>query len=212
MNFTQSQAHGLQWDNEIRTKVFGLPSCKNDTTKYDVITNDENISIKTSCNKKIDCGDILRFHALDKDKPTTILLIRYKQSSPTQKRINEIVEINYTEDLHKFLFGSITREILMEYVEMIKAIPHGIVSAEIKASYKQRKNELQKKHDMRINISPKVDSKGQRRVQCSIPKIDTLTVMSRTNESVVRGVEITQTIESTPRQRRNNVIKHVTMD
>ena len=100
----------------------------------------------------------------------------------------------------------------MEYVEMIKAIPHGIVSAEIKASYKQRKNELQKKHDMRINISPKVDSKGQRRVQCSIPKIDTLTVMSRTNESVVRGVEITQTIESTPRQRRNNVIKHVTMD
>ena len=32
-DFTQSQAHGLFWDSEIREKVFELPKCKNDTKR-----------------------------------------------------------------------------------------------------------------------------------------------------------------------------------
>ena len=66
-NFTQSQAHGLFWDNEIRVKVFQLPQCKNDTKKYDIeasenrFDSEENVSIKTSSNNNIDCGDICRF-------------------------------------------------------------------------------------------------------------------------------------------------------
>ena len=58
-DFTQSQAHGLFWDNEIREKVFGLASCKNDTKKYDICCTEnkfnptENVSIKTSPNNNI---------------------------------------------------------------------------------------------------------------------------------------------------------------
>lgn len=60
---------------------------------------------------------------------------------------------------------------------------------------------------MRINISPKVDSHKQRRVQCSIPKINKLFedypefIISKTTESVVRGILITNEIQSGPRNR-----------
>ena len=84
-NFTQSQSHGLYWDNEIRVKVFGLDQCINDTKKYDIDASEnkfdpsENVSIKTSSNNNIDCGDILRFFNGDFSKKYTIILIRYTQ-------------------------------------------------------------------------------------------------------------------------------------
>ena len=77
-DFTQSQAHGLFWDSEIREKVFELPKCKNDTKKYDICSEEnkfnslENISIKTSSNNNIDCGDILRFYNGDFTNKYTI--------------------------------------------------------------------------------------------------------------------------------------------
>ena len=60
---------------------------------------------------------------------------------------------------------------------------------------------------MFINISPKVDSKSQRRVQCSIPKIEKVfemfpdIVISRTTVPIVRNVQITSKIQSTSRVR-----------
>ena len=211
-DFTQSQSHGLFWDNEIREKVFGLPSCKNDTKKYDISCSEnkfdpsENISIKTSSNNNIDCGDILRFFNGDFTNKYTIILIRYSQLED-KKIIKEIIELNYTIELRNYLFGSITEEILTNYVNTIKSIPHGNVSNDIKTTYKKLKNNLQMSHNMKINISPKVDSSSQRRVQCSIPKVDKLIeqfpeiLISRTNTSIVRGVAITSIINSRARKR-----------
>lgn len=206
-DFTQSQAHGLFWDNELREKVFGLPSCKNDTKKYDIccvenkFNSSENISIKTSSNSNIDCGDILRFFNGDFTNKYTIILIRYSQVKD-KKQIKEIIELDYTIDLRNYLFGSITEEILTNYVNVIKNIPRGSVSKDKKDDYKALKNGLQKMHNMKINISPKVDSKSQRRVQCSIPKLDKIMeefpeiVISRTSSAIVRGVSITSSINS----------------
>lgn len=210
--FTQSQSHGLFWDNEIRVKVFELNECVNDTKKYDIdhfenkFDPDENVSIKTSSNNNIDCSDILRFFNGDFSKKYTIILIRYAQDDQF-KCIKEIIEINYTQELRDFLFGTITEEILQQYVDMIKAIPHGKASDETKNHYKMKKNELQQQHNMFINISPKVDSKSQRRVQCSIPKVEQLfelfpaIIISRTTDSIIRNVQITSKIQSTPRIR-----------
>jgi len=211
-DFTQSQSHGLFWDSEIRQKVFGLPECKNDTYKFDVACEknkfnpNENISIKTSGNENIDCGDILRFFDRDDDASITIILVRYQQMQ-TQKRIKEIIEINYCKELKYILFGSITRSELESYVQFIRGIPNGIAVSETKNIYKLQKKNMQATHKMRINISPKVDSKNQRRVQCSIPKIDNLLeeypqfVMMRTYDHFVRGVKLTSEIDSAKRQR-----------
>lgn len=214
--FTQSQSHGLFWDSEIRETVFCLSACKNDTTKYDICCDKnkfnscENVSIKTSCNNNIDCGDILRFYNGDFINKYTIILIRYKQTTTT-KNIQEIIEIDYTEDLRNYLFGSVTEDILTTYVNTIKSIPHGQASTEIKNSYKLNKTHLQNVHNMHINISPKVDSNSQRRVQCSIPKCDNLfelfphLVISRTQLPVVRGITITRDLESGPRKRNEKI-------
>lgn len=213
-SFTQSQSHGLFWDSEIRQKVFGLPECKNDTQKFDVscdknkFNTQENISIKTSGNTNIDCGDILRFYDRDVSN-ITIILVRYNQTI-NQKEITEIIEINYSEELKQILFGSATRDVLDGYVQLVKNIPKGTASTETKNIYKVRKNEIQGEHNMRINISPKVDSNNQRRVQCSIPKIDELFeeypqfIISRTNEPKVRGIQLTSIIASNKRQRHKN--------
>lgn len=212
-NFTQSQAHGLFWDNEIRVKVFHLGQCKNDTKKYDIDASEnhfdpeENVSIKTSSNNNIDCGDICRFYDGSFSEKYTIMLLRYSQQGAF-KRIKEIIEINYCPELRDYLFGSITEAELHDYVSMIKAIPKGSVSDEVKNAYKARKNELQNAHNMKINISPKVDSGSQRRVQCSIPKVEQLLVrfpelvISRTNEAVIRGESISAQIQSAARTRK----------
>jgi hypothetical protein len=210
--FTQSQAHGLFWDSEIREKVFGLDPCKNDTKKYDICCNEnkfnasENISIKTTSANNIDCGDILRFFNGDFTNKYTIILLKYQQIGDT-KQIKDIIEIDYNIELKNYLFGSITEDILTQYVTAIKAIPHGPVSDDIKNTYKTLKNKLQKEHNMNINISPKVDSKTQRRVQCSIPRIDKLLllmphiIISRTPLAIIRGIYITSQIVSCARKR-----------
>jgi len=214
--FTQSQSHGLFWDSEIREKVFGLPACKNDTKKYDVCCSEnkfnssENISIKTSSNNNIDCGDILRFYNGDFENQYTIILIRYTQTGNV-KQIKEIIEIDYNMDLRNYLFGTITEPILNQYVTQIRSIPHGPVSEDIKKSYKSKKTDLQIKYNMKINISPKVDSKTQRRVQCSIPKVDDLLelfpqlIISRTVYPMIRDVLITGKIQSGIRVRKTKI-------
>jgi len=212
LKFTQSQAHGLFWDSEVRQIVFGLPACINDTTKYDVCcennkyNTNENISIKTSGNNNIDCGDILRFYDGDFDKKYTIILIRYKQNDDN-KNIREILEIDYNSKLRDILFGTIPKKMLEGYFNYIKNIPSGTVPEEIKKKYKDCKNKMQKEFNMKINISPKVDSHSQRRVQCSIPKIDKLFeefpefVISKTTEPIIRGIQITPVIKSPKRFR-----------
>jgi hypothetical protein len=211
-SFTQSQSHGLFWDSEIRQKVFGLPECKNDTQKYDVSCSknkfnpQENISIKTSGNSNIDCGDIMRFYDRDDETDITIILVRYEQIN-NKKKIKEIIEINYSDEMRNILFGSVTPDILNEYVQLIKNIPNGTVTEAIKKNYKEQKNKIQETYNMKINISPKVDSKKQRRVQCSITKIDKLLeeypqfIISRTTEPIIRGIHLTSIIDSDKRVR-----------
>ena len=208
LNFTQSQSHGLYWDNEIRTKVFGINACVNDTKKYDIdrkenkFDNTENISIKTYGNNTIDCGDILRFY----DNNCTIIAIKYDQIGEF-KVITKITEFRFTTELRDILFGTITKEILEEYVNYIKTINYGCVPSEIKREYKLKKNELQKKYNMRINISPKLDSNTQRRCQCAIPSIKKLFetypqfIITETNEPIVRGTQITGNLKSPKRIR-----------
>lgn len=215
-HFKQSQSHGLFWDDEIRVVVFDNPHCINDTTKYDIscgnnrFDKNENISIKTSGNDNIDCGDILRFYDLEPDVKLTIILIKYNQIGE-QKKISEIIEIDYNEKLRNILFGTIPKSELVEYVDFVKSIKKGTVDNSIKKQYKDYKQRLQTTYNMVINISPKVDSKNQRRVQCSIPKINKLLekyhefVLYRSTEAVVRGIPITSVISSGRRKRNHNV-------
>ena len=64
----QSQKHGFIWENEIRNIIFNKKEESNNTDKYDIITDTENISIKTTGSNTICCSDILRFFTYDFNK------------------------------------------------------------------------------------------------------------------------------------------------
>jgi hypothetical protein len=208
----QSQKHGFTFENIIRTKVFLLPEEKNDKNTHDInkalnrFNSNENISIKSSGGNGIECGDIFRFFNYDFKCLNTIIIVRYKQETGI-KKLAECIQLNYNMELHTFLFGSITNAVLDEYISYVKSIPKGC-SDEDKAQYDylSRKKDLQRIHTMNILISPKLDSKNQRRVQCRIPDIDKIIeefphlVISR-SKNIIRGVEMPDSIISSPRVR-----------
>ena len=213
----QSQKHGFTFENEVR-KIFGLKPESNDRNVHDIpcslnkFNTNENISIKTVGNTTICCGDILRFFSYDFSKKNTIIVIKYTQID-NQKIVESIYEIDYTSDMHQILFGDCTLQIIQEYVNMIKSIPHGRATAEVKKKYKIDKKNIETTNKMKIQINPKVDSKGQRRVQCSIPNFDSLLkdyiIYKSSSESPnkVRGELITSCIVSSKRKRNKKSVK-----
>ena len=214
----QSQKHGFVFENCIKETVFGIPYEKNNTDKYDVpcekncLNNNENISIKTTGGKGIDCSDIIRFYNYDFDKDNKIIVIKYFQCGD-DKTIKNIYEINYNKECHNLLFGNVPINELIDYVNFVKSIPPGEVSSDIKKDYKEKKKLLQSTYSMKIKISPKVDSKSQRRVQCSIPKFeellsDFIEYKSENNKpNVIRNKEIILSINSPKRKRNSKEIK-----
>jgi hypothetical protein len=214
----QSQHHGFYFENEIKSKVFHLNPNVNDTKKHDIecseniLNPNENISIKLTSGLNIDCGDIIRFYSYDFQYKNTIIVGFYNQVNENEKKIYQVMEIDYNEKFHNILFGNITLAEIKEYVDIIKSIPPGKINKTDK-KYLVLKKELQNKYNMYINISPKVDSKNQRRVQCSIPKIKDLlkrypefiTYNYSSYPLVIRNVIINENIQSYRRLRKKNI-------
>lgn len=201
----QVQKHGFMIENAIRVNAFDLCEEENDTNTHDIpkennkFDSNETISVKATVSNKIDCGDIIRFYDYDFNEKHTIMLITVKQVDGETKQITNIYEIDYSKELHNHLFGTISREELVDYVNSVKGIAAGKLTAEERdEKYKKQKKELQKKHQMKITVCPKVDSKNQRRVQCSINNFANLckdfikydSVQTAGASNVVRGKQI----------------------
>jgi len=205
MSYNQSQNAGFKFENIIKELVFQLEPETNNTDIHDVdhsrnrFNNNENISIKSTGSTTICCSDIIRFSNYDFSKINTIIVIKYNQQGDF-KIIEESYEINYTKELHIKLFGNLPRKIIDEYITKVKNIPHG-KQPEDKWWIKEAKK-MKTEHKMNITINPKIDSKTQRRVQCSIPNfIDLCDGYIKKNEipNVIRGVKIPMGIPSSKR-------------
>ena len=208
----QSQKHGFTYENNIKRNVFNLEPEINNIDKYDINCNNnkfnknENISIKCTKSNKIDCGSIERFYDYDFTKKNTIIVVQYKQVGQ-YKIIKKCYEIDYNEKCHKLLFGSLTKDIIKSYVKYITSIPHGKVDNNIKKEYKNKKKHIQEEYNCRITINPKVDSKTQRRVQCSITNFETLLkdyIIYKSQDeypNLIRECEIPLSIDSSIRKR-----------
>lgn len=152
-NYTQSQCHGFYFENEIRHNMFQLPKTKNDTKTHDILHNEnkynsnETISIKTTNSKMLCLGDMLRFYDYDFEKFIhTIIIIKYTNNNNMNK-ITEIIQINYTKELHTFLFGTVKREQLLEYNSYVKSIPKNIEVSQLNV---HRKNALETKNKLEM--------------------------------------------------------------
>ncbi len=210
-----SQSHGFDWENEIRKDIFNLPQEANNTDKYDVpkekniLDINENVSLKTSGSECICTSDILRFYKYDFESKNTLILIKYSQDGDN-KTIQTIYEINYSKELHTYLFGDLSEQEIINYVSNVKKIPPSIKGDEAKQIFDylvEQKKIYQKHPTLKLKINPKVDS-SQSRVQCSIDIKDIPeqfitynSIRDTSKPNFIRGKEIKLSIYSPPRKR-----------
>ena len=167
------QAHGNLFEDIKTREITGLSKKEYDkrksngyTSSMDIVKgllSDIDVSIKTAKGRKVDCGDILRRRAeLEYD----IVIGQW-----TQVGDNKVFHTEYTFHIkpehESLLWGKMTYEKLREFDSYIKSIPVGLEGQqETKVERQILKNIVEDRNAL-MSIHPKVDSKKQRRVQCS---------------------------------------------
>jgi hypothetical protein len=197
---SRSQEFGFHIENLVRTLVHKLPIKYNDVSVHDIskeenaLDSTETQSIKTSCGKQIDCGDVLRLFDYDYKEKHTMIVFCYNQEN-SKRVIKRIFELNMNEEFKKILFGTRTREQIETLDKYVKSIPKNGKTKIHSSTYKQMAKDLREKSNGWISYAPKVDSKSQRRLQCSIRKLDEFIeknksiVLSDTNTCILRSIE-----------------------
>tara|TARA_B100001769_G_C21836881_1_gene454269 strand:+ start:67 stop:675 length:609 start_codon:yes stop_codon:yes gene_type:complete len=167
------QAHGNYFEDLKIRELTGYSkedydSFKNNgyTSSMDIVKGlyyYKDVSIKTAKGKKVDCGDILRRRS---ETEYDIIIGLWDQVGD-----NKIFSQEYTFHIkpehESILWGNMTYEKLREFDEYIKSIPEGRDAQQNTKVERQLLKTITEDANAQMKIHPKVDSKKQRRVQCS---------------------------------------------
>ena len=168
------QAHGNYYEDLKTRQITGLSKEEYDALKENGYTSGMDImkglmsaydySIKTSKGNTVDCGDILR-----RRQETDYNLVVGCYSQVGENKVFHTEYTFYIKPEHEQkLWGRMNYNLLAEYVNYIKNIPAGKkAQQETKTERTLLKNCVSDKNAL-VKIHPKVDSKKQRRVQCSV--------------------------------------------
>ena len=168
------QAHGNYYEDLKTRQITGLGKAEYDALKESGYTSGMDImkgllsisdySIKTTNGNKIDCGDVLR-----RRQETDYNLVVGCYSQVGENKVFHTEYTFYIKPEHEQkLWGRMNYNLLAEYVNYIKNIPAGKqAQQETKTERTVLKNCVEDKNAL-VKIHPKVDSKKQRRVQCSL--------------------------------------------
>lgn len=205
----ESQQHGFLWESEIKTKVFGLTGPDPYTAVHDIDRNrntlnpNENVSIKTTGSTTLCMGDALRVFDYEPGVEHTCIAIQYGQRDQ-QKVLTSVYELDLMK--REILWGGVTKQDVEDLDRLVHSMPANRRDSEIDKAIAQKKKELNAKSGA-IRFNPKIDSKNQRRLQCSIPKFATYPdlIKSSTTQPIVRDVAIAASVESGRRVRNRRV-------
>lgn len=174
---TEVQAHGNVFEDIIIREFTGMSKNEYDklkpngyTSSFDLvkgIITKSNYSIKTTGKMTVECADILKRMG---QKEYNLIVGCYNQKGGN-KIFHTQYEFFITSDDTPKLWGNMTYEQIERFVNFVRAIPSGKEGQ--KNTLKERnilKEQIQCKNSL-MKINPKVDSKNQRRVQCSF-KLD----------------------------------------
>jgi hypothetical protein len=174
---SEVQFHGNAFEDLKIKELTGLPKSKYDklkpngyTSSFDLIEGifvDFNGSIKTTGSNTIDCADILKRM---KEIEYRLIVGCYSQVE-NYKVFHTEYEFYITPDDYSKLWGTMTYEKVEEFVTYVKQIPHGREWQKKTLETRKLLQEQTQCNNSLFKINPKVDSKNQRRVQCSL-KLD----------------------------------------
>lgn len=212
----ESQQHGFVWQADIMANVYRVPAHVIATECY-TATHDipaahnaldhVNLSIKTTGNaKRVDMGDALRIYdTIASGEGFHMVVIHWEQEG-LQKKLVSITEVSLTGALHS-LFGTLTREELVALDTAVKAYPKGCSAKDPRCAPITALCEQLCSKSGAIQLNKKIDSKSQRRLQCSFHNFTKFLtdyperVVAQSSTSVFRGGSIQSCIESSPRVR-----------
>ena len=168
------QAHGNQYEDYVIRERTGMSKDEYDakkengyTSEFDLASGlavDYNGSIKTTKNNTICCSDLLRKM---KHNDYHLIVGVYKQDGK-QKKFHTEYEFFITPEDYDTLWGEMKYNDVEAFVNYVKSIPAGKEAQQsTKSVRKTFQEEVQCKKAL-FKINPKVDSKKQRRVQCSL--------------------------------------------
>ena len=195
------QAHGNYYEDLKTRQITGLSKAEYDALKENGYTSGMDImkglmspydySIKTSKGNTVDCGDILRRR---QETDYNLVVGCYSQVGD-----NKVFYSEYTfyirPEHESILWGRMNYNQLAEYVDYIKNIPAGKeAQQETKTERTVLKNCVEDKKAL-FKIHPKVDSKKQRRVQCSVKMSDLIKARIPYKQTLIR-----ETVHSPSRQ------------
>ena len=186
------QAHGNYYEDLKTKQITGLSKEEYDALKENGYTSGMDImkgllsvsdySIKTTNGNKIDCGDVLRRR---QETDYNLVVGCYSQVGDNKVFYSEYTFYIRPEHEQK-LWGKMNYNQLAEYVDYIKNIPAGReAQQETKTERTVLKNCIEDKNAL-IQINPKVDSKKQRRVQCSVKMSDLIKARIPYKQTVIR--------------------------
>lgn len=210
----ESQKHGFDIENYIKTHVFNVEKRYAYNAIHDIRNEDnpfdrsENVSIKTSTGKSgnVCFGSPLRIFNYPHDEKHTAIIVFLEQRGD-QKYVSGVAEMSL--DDKNSLFGDVTEADIRQLDALIRSVPPNQKPVELIRQIHREKLALNERSGV-IKFNPKIDSKNQRRLQCSIPNfyklkdVNNTLVKSFTNEAVVRGINLPASFLSSSRTRCNN--------
>lgn len=148
-------------------------------------------------------GDALRVFEYEPDVEHTCIVIQYVQRGD-EKVLTHVYELDLTH--REVLWGSVTKQDIEELDRLVRSMPANRRDPDIDKAITQKKRELNTKSGA-IRFNPKIDSKTQRRLQCSIPMFATChsLIKTATSEPIVRGVPIVASVAGGRRIRKRRV-------
>jgi hypothetical protein len=164
---TEVQGHGFIWQDELLCNVYGVTpeeltkikySCRVDCPSHLNRLDSCDLQIKVTGNPNSVCmGDTIRvFDLVSSGTVIHMTVVMYEQKdAPKKKVVKRIVELNLTNS-RKLLFGSITRDELVELDKAVKSVP-------------QKRKPTQKEHQHMYTLRDRLAEKGgalQLRIKC----------------------------------------------
>lgn len=208
---TESQAHGFTWETFIKEKIYNVPDKAAYTRKNDIDSNENTfdncaVSIKTSGSVSVDMGDARRiFEGTSSGEPYRMIVIQYTQDE-THKNLKAILEIDLTNS-HQELFGDVSYQEISTLHETLKKIPAGLPQNK---DYLEISDTMNKRMGA-LSVRPKVDSKKQRRLQCSFNNIEHFCsvyptrALYKNTEGIFKGIQVVKSILSGRRIRHPRI-------
>ncbi len=164
------QRHGVEFEDWIRETFFDGYQPDGYTQKWDIPAEANRAHGGIPVNPKatrfrqsIGLGDALR--QFDIDEPFLLIVGFWVQETPQEKRFVKVVPVVVEPEIWRSLWHPIQREDLERMDAVIKDRSISYDEARRRAQEKKAESPFT---EAAITVNPKIDSKGQRRLQCSL--------------------------------------------